>query len=279
MEQLAFEPLSYLLPVLTLLGAGTVAGLLAGMLGVGGGIVIVPSIYYLSSFLGIGQDVVMHVAVGSSLATIIPTGFSSVRSHYRRGAVDGTVLKSWGLSVAIGVMTGTIVAGSVHSAVLTTIFGVLALMVAVRMAWPNKQQTGEAGGKLPQGWPRQVIAFLIGSVSAMMGIGGGSFSVPVLTACGWPIRRAVGTSSAIGLIIAVPGAIGFVVSGWGVEGLPPFSLGYVSLPAVACFVPSSILAAPLGAKIAHTIRVDWLKRAFAVFLGLTAIKMLHSLIA
>ncbi|MEM8663676.1 MAG: sulfite exporter TauE/SafE family protein [Pseudomonadota bacterium] len=258
-----------------LAAAGALAGLIAGLLGVGGGIVIVPVLFYLLPFAGVPDELRMHVAVGTSLATIIATSIVSARSHYRRGGVDTDVLKGLAIAILVGVLVGVVFGGRAAGSTLTIIFAVVALVVSVHMAF-FKGRTVSQGG-LPGGPLRQVIGFIIGAFSVVMGIGGGTLSVPIFSLFGMPIRRAVGTAAAIGLIIAVPGAIGFAVSGWGIEGLPPFSLGYVSLVGFALIVPLSMSLAPLGAKLAHTIPSEWLSRAFALFLAATSIRMLTSL--
>lgn len=272
-----FELTTIIPLALAMLTTGVAAGILAGLLGVGGGIVIVPVLFNLFDLIGIPPEIRMHLAVGTSLATIIPTSISSARAHHRRGSVDVALLKSWGVTIFVGVLIGTAVASVVNGEVLTGVFGILALAVAYNMAF--KKDGWSITDHLPTGWIKHLIALFIGGFSAMMGIGGGTFSVPVLSACSYPIRKAVGTASAIGLIIAVPGAVGFVLSGWGNPSLPMGSIGYVNLIGFACIVPATILSAPVGAKIAHTISTGGLRKAFALFLFLTALRMLYSLIA
>ncbi len=261
--------------IAALLATGAVGGLLAGLLGVGGGIVIVPVLFQIFTGLEIDEAVRMHLAVGTSLATIIPTSISSTRAHWRRGSVDTDLLKTWGPLVFLGVIAGSAIAGYVGGVVLTALFAVVATAVAANMAF--RKEPKESVERLPKGPIRWVIGGLIGLISSMMGIGGGSLSVPTLSLCGQPIRTAVGTSAAIGLIIAVPGAIGFVIVGWDEPGLPVGSAGYVSLIGFACIVPATILAAPWGAKLAHAIDPNWLRRAFALFLFLSALKMVWDL--
>jgi len=257
-----------------LLVAGVGAGLIAGLLGVGGGIVVVPVLFHVFTLLEIPAEVRMHLAVGTSLATIIPTAISSARSHHKRGAVDWQILKSWAPAVVLGVIAGSVVAKYSSAAALQILFGVLALFVAFNMA------SGRTDKKMADHLPREpwrgLIGGAIGFFSAMMGIGGGTFSVAIMTIFGTAIHRAVGTASAIGLVIAVPGAIGFAISGLGVEGRPDYALGYVSLLAFAFIVPTTVLAAPLGVRLAHRLNVLALKRVFAAFLAVTAIRMFLS---
>jgi len=259
-----------------LLAAGAVAGLTAGLLGVGGGIVIVPVLWHLFASLGIDEAVRMHVAVGTSLATIIATSASSVRAHHKRGAVDFDLLKSWGPWIFLGVIAGTAIAGHVRGPVLTAVFATVAAIVSLHMGFGRPEW--RLAENLPTGAPKGLLAACIGAVSAMMGIGGGTLSVPILSLFGYPIHRAVGTAAAIGFIIGIPGALGFIWSGWGVQNLPPFSLGYISLIGFILILPTSTLLAPVGARLAHGLNTRNLKRVFAVFLGFTALRMFYDLL-
>lgn len=270
-------PLDQLLPLAIALPlVGIAAGLIAGLLGVGGGIVIVPVLYHVFTILGLDEAVRMHVAVGTSLATIIATSTSSWRSHARKGAVDRDLLRSWGPFILAGVAIGSLAAGWVKGPVLTGIFAVFALMVSLHMAFGRPEW--RLGHTLPTGAAKAGLAALIGGCSAMMGIGGGTFAVPTLTLFGTPIHRAVGTASAIGLIIGIPGTLGFILTGWNAALLPPFSLGYVNLLAVAAILPTSMAAAPWGARLAHRLDTRLLRRAFAVFLFLTSFRMAYGLL-
>ncbi len=255
-----------------LLAAGGIAGLMAGLLGVGGGIVVVPVLFTVFGAFGGDDAVRMHVAVGTSLATIVATGFASARAHHRRGAIDLAVLRSWGPWVAAGVVAGTGIGSAVDGSRLAMLFAVVALLVALNMA--VRMDRLIASDRLPDTPWRQMIAGAIGLVSVMTGIGGGSLTVPVLTACATPIRRAVATASAIGLVIAVPGAIGFLIAGLGQPGLPPGSIGYVNLGGCALIIPASAMAAPVGARLAHALPQGVLRLVFAGFLAVTAGKML-----
>jgi len=251
---------------------GFVAGILAGLLGVGGGIVIVPVLYFLFQSFGVDADIAMLVAVGTSLATIIATSISSVRSHHKKGGVDWALLRKWTPAVVIGVVAGTVLASVLKGQVLTVLFSILAFIVALRMLLSSS--SGHVAEKLP-GQPLETIyAFIIGFISVMVGIGGGSISVPILSAYNYPMRKAVASASGFGLVIALPGAVGFIVSGLGAEGLPVGSIGYVNLLGFALIVPMTVLCAPLGAKIAHSVNPLFLKRGFAFFLLLTSIKMM-----
>lgn len=270
------DPGSLAILLAALAAAGVAAGLIAGLLGVGGGIVVVPVLYYAFGLVGVDEDVKMHVAVGTSLATIVPTSLSSLRAHARRDAVDGAILRSWGPWVAAGVVVGTALAAVSDGEVLTAVFAVVALVIALYMA--VGRESWRLGDAPPTGVRRAGAAAAIGGFSAMMGIGGGTLTVPTLTLHGVPVHRAVGTASAVGLIIAVPGALGFALAGWGDPDLPPYSVGHVSLVGLALLTPSVVLAAPLGARLAHSMNRRWLRAAFAVFLAVTSARMFHQLL-
>jgi len=258
-----------------LLATGAVAGLLAGLLGVGGGIVIVPVLYHVFAQHGIDPAVRMHVAVGTSLASIVVTAFRSVRSHHAHGAVDVALLRRWVVGVAAGVLLGTWIAGELSGSLLTAVFASVALGVALYMAFGSEQWRLRA--EPPVGAARFAVGGGIGFVSVLMGLGGGTLGVPTLTLLGVPIHRAVGTAAGLGLVIAIPGVIGFLLSGQGVPGRPPLSVGYVNAVGFASIVPATWLAAPLGARLAHRISRVALRRAFAAFLGATSLRMLVEL--
>jgi len=257
--------------------AGVVGGLVAGMLGVGGGIVVVPILYHVLAALGVDESVRMHVAVGTSLATIIPTSFSSLRAHNKKGAVDWDLLRRWWLPMLIGVLAGSVLAAYVRGQTLSLIFACVALPVAVHFAlWGEKKRIAD---RLPGGTGGLLLPFGIGGVSTMMGIGGGTVGVPALTLCGYPIHRAVGTASAFGAIISVPGTIAAVLAGWYAQGLPPYSLGYVNLLGVLLIAPGSFFAAPAGAHLAHMTDTKRLRIVFALFIAITAARMLWDALA
>lgn len=254
---------------------GLVSGLLAGLLGVGGGIVIVPLLFNVFPLFGIPEAMQMKLAVGTSLATIIPTSIVSARKHRASGAMDEALLRSIWLPMVLGVALGTALAVQVRGEGLTAVFGMVALLVALNMGFTGIDF--RVADTLPDGPPRAALGIGMGSVSAMMGIGGGTLGVPILSMFGYPIRSAVATSSVFGLIISVPATIGFVWGGWNDPNLPPLSLGYVSLIGFALIAPTSIIATPWGVKLAHSIPPLWLKRAFAIFLAATSLRMFYSL--
>ncbi|CAK0766990.1 putative membrane transporter protein [Azospirillaceae bacterium] len=255
-----------------LLAAGLCAGLIAGLLGVGGGIVIVPALLQVFAILDVDIAIRMHMAVGTSLASIVTTAISSIHAHHKRQAIDIPLLWKWSPSVVVGVVLGTAIASLVKGSTLSTIFGSFALTVSAYMAFVRSDLRLRDG--LPAGPIKHAIGVFIGCLSSMVGIGGGTLSVPTMVLCNYPIRRAVGTAAAIGLTIALPGAIGFIITGWNAPGRPPLSLGYVSLIGLCLTSPAGMLAAPLGARIAHNIKPIYLRRMFSVFLALVAAKML-----
>lgn len=255
---------------------GLVSGVLAGLLGVGGGIVIVPVLFYVLPLFDVPEATQMKVAVATSLATIIPTSIISARKHHAKGAMDVALLRSMAPAMFLGVLVGTALAVVLKGPGLTLVFAVVALLVALNMGLTGVD--ARLRDTVPGGAPRQGIAGAIGAVSAMMGIGGGTVGVPVLSMFGVPIRQAVATCSAFGLVISVPATIGFVLAGLGAEGRPPWSLGWVNLVGFALIVPSSIIATPWGVRLAHSIPPLLLKRAFALFLAITSARMLYTLL-
>lgn len=261
----------------TLLATGVVAGLLAGLLGVGGGIVMVPILYYVFGAVGVDDSVRMHMAVGTSLAAMIPTSIRSALAHRKKGAVDEALFRRWLPGIALGVLIGVLTAAKVKGPVLMAVFAVFATVVALHMAFGK--ESWRVASQLPGRIGQTIMATLISGISVMMGIGGGTFTVPVLTLFGYPIHRAVGTAAAIGVLIAVPGAVGFILGGLGEAGRPMGSFGYASLIGVVALIPTTILAAPWGVALAHRLDRMWLRRAFALFLAITGVRMAWSLIS
>jgi uncharacterized protein len=257
-----------------IMATGGVAGILSGLLGVGGGIVIVPVLFWVFGWLGLPPGLGMQVAVATSLVTVAVTAYSSARAHHARGAVDTAILRLWAPFMAAGALAGGAVAGLVSGRALLALFGTIALLVAWNMARPKTRILAPA---LPARRGAQpAMAAGVGLVSAMMGIGSGTLGVPLFTAFSVPVHRAVGTAAALGLVIGVPASLAMIVAGLGVAGRPPFSLGYVNFAAVALFLPLSVACAPLGARLAHALEPVWIKRAFAVFLLATSVRMLLS---
>lgn len=258
----------------TLAATGAVAGTLAGLLGVGGGMLIVPVVYELCSMLEVEPGVAMRVAAATSLATIVPTAISSGRAHYRRNAVDVRMLRQLAPTVVLGVVLGSQLAVRLRGDVLTAVFGVMALCVAINMARSERTEPTTSG--LRGRWLPHLVGGFIGLLSGLLGLGGGSMIVPTLHALRLPMHRAVGTSAVLGLAIALPGAIGFAIGGLGIEGRPPFSLGYVNLAALALLATATFVMAPLGVRWSHSASSRTLRRLFAALLGIVAMRMLYA---
>ncbi|MEX0627374.1 MAG: sulfite exporter TauE/SafE family protein, partial [Cucumibacter sp.] len=246
-------------------------------LGVGGGIVIVPALSFVLTLLGYDPAAAMHVAVATSLAVIVPTGFRSAQAHHRRGAVDFGILRLWGPFIVVASLAGGLMAGLYSSGTLRVIFGVTAILIALNIVLPVQKRL--MGAFAATSWAHRISASVIGYISALMGIGGGSLSVPTLSVFGVPIHTAVGTASALGVLLAIPGAIGFIVSGWLAEGRPPFSFGYVNLPALLVLGVVASLVAPAGAALAHRLPARALQTVFAVYLVVIGGRMLWQSLA
>ncbi len=255
---------------------GAFAGLMAGLLGIGGGVVIVPALYYIEGLIGVADVHRMHLAVGTSLAVIMVTAVTSVATHWRMKAVDTKVLRTYGPGVIAGVLAGTLIAAFVKGAVLTAVFAAAAIAVSLNMLRGNR--AFRLGDGAPGGARAGALGLLTGAVSTMAGIGGGAMTVAILTLYSVPIHIAVGTASAVGVLVSLPGAAGFVAIGWNVAELPPFSLGYVNLAAFALLAPCAAAMAPIGARLAHRLPGRALAYVFAGFLGLAALNMLRDLL-
>ncbi len=263
--------------LLALSGTGMVSGVFAGLLGIGGGAIIVPVLALALEAIGIGSDLAQHVAVASSLAIIIPTGIMSARSHFKRGAVDVTILRLWAPFVLAGCLIGGLMAGWFSGDTLRVVFGVMAIFIAVNIVTPFQQRLmGHLRGSPTT---HRIAASIVGYLSALMGIGGGSLSVPTIAAFGETMHKAVGTGAAIGVFIAVGGTIGFIISGWTVPGLPPLSLGYVNLVAFALVGGFAALLAPVGVALAHRLNQRTLKYVFALFLLSVGLNMIWKAIS
>jgi uncharacterized protein len=259
-----------------LAATGLATGLLAGTFGIGGGAVIVPIMYQALGTLGFSEAVNMQIALGTSLAVIVPTSIRSFEAHRARGAVDMDILRAWTIPVPVGVALGAAVAAVASGAALRAIFAALAFLVALRLIFGR--QTWRLGSDVPHGPIRVVAGGLIGFMSALMGIGGGVLSSTFMTVYGRPIHQAVATAAGVGTLIAIPGALGYMAAGWHAAGLPPFSIGYVNLLGVALITPLSLLTAPLGARIAHALSKRQLEICFGMFLILISARFAYSLL-
>ncbi|SNX68199.1 uncharacterized membrane protein YfcA [Cereibacter ovatus] len=264
--------LSILLPMLALLmGIGAFAGVIAGLLGVGGGLVLVPAYLYAFEALGYDSPGLMRICLATSLATIIVTSLRSVHAHHGKGAVDLPILKSWGPWIAAGAVVGVLVASSLRSVALQGIFGGVGLIVSLYMAFGRAHwRLGEA---MPGGVGRGATGCSVGFLSVLMGIGGGTFGVPLMSLFSVPIHRAVATAAGFGVIIALPSAVMFLFTP--IEAAPPFTVGAVNLPAFAITIAMTLLTTPLGVRLAHAMNPQPLKRVFAFFIMIVALNMLR----
>lgn len=250
---------------------GAVAGTVAGLLGVGGGILVVPGLAFLLAGGEVPADRLMQVAVGTSLANIVVTSLSSIQAHHRRGAVRWPVLARLTPGIVIGALLGAVIADVLPSRTLAIVFGVFLLIVAARLGFggqpaPHRQLPGTAG--------LAAAGTGIGTLSSLLGIGGGTMTVPLLAWCNVALREAVATSAACGLPIAIAGAAGFALAGLDTPGMPALATGYIYWPAFLAVAPLSIAFAPVGAWLAHTIPVAVLRRGFALFVLIVGVRML-----
>lgn len=257
---------------------GSMAGVLAGLLGIGGGVIIVPALGFLFSRLGFAPDIIQRMAVGTSLACIVFTSISSMRAHHGHGGVNWPTVRRLSGVIVAGTLAGSWLAASMSTLKLRWVFVVFLFFVASQMLVRVKEHAGQ-GTVRRAGKSGVVLAGgLIGCLSSMVGIGGGSMLVPLLLWDGLPMRMAIGTSAALGFMIAASGSVGSAASGHAAAGLPGHSLGFVYLPALAGIAVFSMIAAPVGARLAQRLPVPVLKRFFAILLVVLALKLLAGLI-
>ena len=258
----------------SLAAAGALTGVLAGVFGVGGGALIVPVLYELFRFMGVPEDVRMPLAVGTSLAIIIPTSIRSYVAHKARGGVDMTIIRAWAIPTVIGVIVGSALARFAPPVVFKLVFVFVAGLSASRLLGNFSWRLGD---DLPKGPLMTFYGLVIGVLSALMGIGGGQLSSMFMTFYNRPIHQAVSTSAGMGVIISIPGAIGYLLAGLDKTGLPPGSIGYVSIVGLVLFAPVSVWTAPLGVKLAHALPTRTLERAFGIFLLCVSLRFLLSI--
>ncbi len=261
--------------LLALAGAGAAIGLLAGVFGVGGGAITVPVFFELFRLRGLTEAVSMPLAVGTSLAMIVPIAFVSARGHARRGTVDFVLLRAWAVPILVGVLAGSAIARVADPSVFQGVFAAVASVLAARLLLGGT--SWRLGDSLPGRWATAAYGALVGLLSALMGIGGGAISTMILTLHGKPIHQAVSTSAGVGLLIAVPGTLGYIAAGWGKPGLPPDAIGYVSLLAIALTLPATLVTTPLGVRLAHALSREVLSRTFGVFLLLVALRFVAAI--
>lgn len=261
--------LADILPLIaSLAAAGALAGFLAGIFGIGGGAVLVPVFFQVFGFLGIDDAVRMHLSVGTSLAIIVPTSLRSFASHRARGAVDTDLLRSYLIAVPAGVVLATLVFASISSAQLRLIFAALTMLVGLKLIFGRDDW--RLASALPGTAGRFAAGTVIGFFSTLMGIGGGILNNTFMTLFGRPIHQAVATSSGVGALISLPGVVGAIWAGWGADGLPFLSSGYVNWIAVAIIIPVTLAAAPLGVRVAHRLEKRQLELGFGLFMLVVA---------
>ncbi len=259
-----------------LAAAGFLSGFLAGLLGVGGGAVVVITLYEAFRWLGVDEAVRMHLATGTSLAIIAPTTLRSFMAHRARGIADLAFVKRMSIPVIAGVILGSLVARSSGGDVLKWVWVVMGSFLALRMFLGRDDW--RLGADIPKGRAVEVYGVLIGTISTLMSIGGGAYVVILMTLYGRTLHQAVATSSGFGPLIAIPGLIGFMWAGWGTTGVPPGTLGYVSLLGAALAIPTGLIAAPLGAKLSHGLSKRRLELAFGTFMTFVVVRFLFSLL-
>jgi len=255
------------------IGAGV--GILAGLLGVGGGLVIVPILVFIFNYQKVPPEIIMHLALGTSMASIIFTSVSSFMAHHKRGAVQWNIVRR----IVIGILAGTFL-GSCFASVMSTnflkiFFVVFLYFISIQLLFNKKPR---ASRELPGLFGMFCTGNIVGFLSSLVGIGGGAISVPFMIWCNVVVHNAIGTSAAIGLPIAIAGTFGYIFNGWGVVGLPDYSIGYVYLPALFGIAVTSVITAPLGVKLAHSLPVGKLKRIFALLLIVVGTRMLLKII-
>jgi len=264
-----------LLLAASLLIAGAATGFFAGIFGVGGGIIIVPVLYELFRAFNISEEVRMPLAIGTSLAIIVPTSIRSFRAHLQKGVVDSALLKAWAVPVILGVIAGSFVARFAPPALFKTLFAGIAALTCLRLLFAKDNWVLKS--EMPKGFWLNIYGFIIGLLSSLMGIGGGQLCNVYMMLYRRPIHQAVATSSGLGVLISIPGALGYIYAGWPkMDFLPPLSLGYVSLIGVALFIPTSMLAVPYGVKLAHHLPKRKLEVAFGCFLLIVVLRFLWS---
>ncbi|MGA7073644.1 sulfite exporter TauE/SafE family protein [Bradyrhizobium sp.] len=268
---------------LLLIAVGTLSGFLAGLFGIGGGAILVPVFYECFRLAGVPLDVRMPLCVGTSLAVIIPTSISSYRAHHARGAIDKEILHTWWLPVLVGVITGSVIARYAPERLFKIVFVMVAYSAAVRMLSAN--ENWKIGDDLPKGPLMRFFGLCVGLLATLMGVGGGLFANLLMTFYGRPIHQGVATSAAIAVLVSIPGALGYIYAGWPVAGhypdvaalQAPLALGYVSLIGAILVMPTSLLTAPLGVRVAHALSKKTLERAYGTYLLIVGTRFAISL--
>lgn len=270
-SQLALHSEIIIIMILTFIGV--TGGFLSGLLGVGGGIVFVPALYFCLTSFAVDAEHAMRLSVGTSLALVLATGASSAFWHHKNGSIDFSIIRSWWPYIVTGVAVGTFFASSVNGHTLRNLFAVAALMISIYMAFSSEALIEPSSHKVSHKAEKGVSA-LIGMISALIGVGGAMLTVPFMTYIGVPMRKAIGTGAALGFVISFPAMIGYILSGLPhMKELPPYSFGYINLLAVAIIIPISLLLSPVGVHVSHSIPRNILRRIFAAVLAIVSLRM------
>lgn len=264
-----------------LLIAGAITGVLSGLFGVGGGAVLVPVLFEVFGFAGIDESTRLPLAIGTSLAVIIPTSIRSFRGHFAREAVDTTILRRWAVPILVGVIFGAVIARAADPWVFLIVFAAVSVVNAIKLLFGKA--SWRLADDLPSIWPMRIIGAVIGLLSSLMGVGGGVMATMIQTLCGRPILNSIATSSGVGVLISIPATFGYIYAGWPKMDavphlLPPFSLGYISLIGVALLLPMTVLTAPIGVRIAHAMPKRSLEIGFGIFLLLVSARFIAALL-
>jgi uncharacterized membrane protein YfcA len=261
---------------LLLMLAGAVAGFLAGLFGIGGGTVLVPAFFQVYGAIGVPDDVRMHLSVGSSLAIVVVTSLRSFMAHHKHGVVDEKLLRGWLVAVPFGALMASVAVAYISSGGLRAVFSVVCVLIAAKLLFGK--ENWRIGEELPKNPVKALFGAGIGFLSTLMGIGGGVLNNTYMTSYGRPIHQAVATSAGVGVLIAVPGFLGYIWAGWAKAGLPPFSTGYVNWLTVLLIIPLSIIVTPYGVKIAHAMEKRRLEMLLGMYLLIVAARFVWSLI-
>ena len=254
---------------------GLVVGFFAGLLGIGGGGIMVPALISIFTFLNFPAEYLLHMALATSMAAIVPTALASLRAHHKKSALDWAVIAKFTPGILLGTFAGTYLASYLSAQPLAIFFVVFMTLVAINMLRAPKLS---ATRSLPNGFGLSAAGSVIGAISALVAIGGGTLTVPFLCWCNFPLTRAIATSAAVGLPIALAGALGYALNGWGLQGLPEYTLGFIYWPGVLAMAAGSLFSAPLGASYPHRLPVVQLRKLFALLLLGLAVHMLIRLV-
>ena len=265
----------WLIYILSLTAAGLGSGFASGLFGVGGGIVRIPIFIFLWPLFGFNPDTLMHLAAGTSLTLAVPSAIMASRAQYRAGNLDINFLKTWIPGLVIGVIIGLVIMRYASSMLLESVFAVVIIIAAIQMLLISGRY--HLGNEVPPGYLKSILSFPVGLLSVMMGISGGTLTTPLLTAYKYPIHRCIALATAGGLFISIIGAVGSIINGLGIAGLPKFSLGYIDLLAVLIMLPTVIIGAPYGVKLANHLSKEMLKKIFAIFMIVVALDMIRNL--